>query len=168
MYAKHVGWMVGVGCLVAWPAHAQQIEVAFSTGANAVPVAGWVGVAVAAMLGVLAHRKLRGHVRTLGMMLAIACGAGALAWQDAEVRSAHAAQPPVSVNLQSSPTVVALDLSNPFYELRNALSLRITIVSIKLLNAPGYTLVTAPTPSCSTPQSLPPGEYCNVQVSLAP
>jgi hypothetical protein len=168
MRVRYIRWIVGAGGLVAWPAHAQQLEVAFTTGASSVPVAGWVGVAIAAMLGVLAHRKLRGHARTLGVMLAIACGTGALAWQGAEMRSAHAAQPPVSVNLQSSPAVVSLDPTNPFYELRNVVGETIRIVSIQLVNAPGYTLVTAPSLPCITPQVLPPGQICTVQVTLAP
>jgi len=168
MRVKHIGWIVGASGLVAWPVHAQQIEIAFTSGTTSVPIAGWVGVAIAAMLGVLAHRKLRGHARTLGVMLAVACCAGALAWQRAEMNIAHAAQPPVLVNLQTSPTLVSLDLTNSFYELRNVVGQSIRILSIQLVNAPGYVLVTAPSLPCITPQVLLPSEICTVQIALAP
>jgi hypothetical protein len=162
--ARAIGALAAVA---ATPALAQELQVDFIS-LSPVPVGGWAVAAIAGMLALAGHRVLRGRARTLGVMAASAVAAGALAWHVVAPAETHAAAPTTIVNLTSSPATVALAPGDMDYQLVNASSRPIKIVSIERVNAPGFTFIPSLLPACQKQQELRPGQYCFVALGNDP
>lgn len=162
MQAERIARATGLlATLAAWPAYAQELQVDFIS-LSPVPLAGWAIAAVAGALAFAAHRTLRGRARKLGVMAASSVAAAALAWSAIAPTATNAAAPSTVVNLTSSPATVALVNSDENYQLVNASSRNILIVSIERVNAPGFTFIVSLQPACDKQQELRPGQFCYV------
>jgi hypothetical protein len=158
--------LCAIACLLACPAQAQELQVSFIT-VSPIPIDGWISVATAGILGLLAHRALLGRARTLGAMIAVAAGATGLAWHAWGPSTAHAGVLPVTVmNLTSSPASVILPDAPMAFQLTNTSTQKIRIESIERVNAVDWTFISAPEPACEKQQELRPGQFCFV--ALAP
>jgi hypothetical protein len=168
MQAKRIAAVAGaLAALAAWPARAQELQVDFIT-LSPVPIAGWAVAAVAGALAFVAHRFLGGRARTLSVMAAVGAAAAALGWHAIAPTWTHAFVPSTVVNLTSSPATVALQNFNQNYQLVNASSRPIQIVSIERVNAPGFTFIASLLPPCGKQQELRPGQFCYVALGPSP